>query len=50
VAEKQPEHNAYKAIFADADQALYLAKESGRNCVCYAEQGAAKLFVDKPLK
>ncbi len=49
VAEMTAVHESYKEIFADADKALYEAKESGRNCVAYMESGEAKRFVDKPL-
>ncbi len=50
VAEMHDAHGSYKEIFADADRALYLAKEEGRNCVAYMQAGEARLFVDKPLK
>jgi predicted signal transduction protein with EAL and GGDEF domain len=42
-------HETYKEIFADADRALYHAKEEGRNCVAYMQDGEVKKFVDKPL-
>ena len=49
VAEMVESHEAYKAIFAEADRALYFAKDSGRNCVAYMEGGEEKRFVDKTL-
>ncbi len=49
IAEMLPSHGTYKEIFADADKALYFAKESGRNCVAYMQDGEELLFVDKPL-
>lgn len=49
VAEMHETHETYKEIFADADKALYYAKECGRNCVTYMENGEEKRFVDKPL-
>jgi diguanylate cyclase (GGDEF)-like protein len=49
IAERHDGHETYKEVFADADKALYEAKESGRNCVAYMENGEAKRFVDKPL-
>jgi len=38
VSEGKPD-TFYEDVFKTADAALYKAKESGRNCICYEEQG-----------
>ena len=50
VATLQQGHESHKDIFADADRALYLAKEGGRNRIAYIEDDEAKPFVDKRLR
>lgn len=49
VAQMCASQESYKEIFADADRALYLAKEQGRNCVCFVAGGEARRFVDRAL-
>lgn len=48
VAPLLPAHQSYKAIFADADQALYHAKGQGRDRVAYLQDGEARNLVDNP--
>lgn len=49
VAQMNDSHRCYKAIFDDADKALYYAKDSGRNRVAYMDKGEPTLFVDTKL-
>ena len=49
VAECTQQTNNPTSLVAAADQALYQAKESGRNCVCQAGEPNATSSNDKPI-
>ncbi|MDH5786309.1 MAG: GGDEF domain-containing protein [Chromatiales bacterium] len=49
VAIRNSAHEGYKEIFADADQALYQAKEQGRNCICYVNDGEVLRYHSKTV-